>query len=86
MKKIICLSLIFSLVFAVGCKKSSLKKQISNCEIIVEYLDGAIKGSVEYEYFLPSREIKKVIFNLILTCFNNKNQDKNGCFYKKNSV
>ena len=83
MKKIICLSLIFSLVFAVGCKKSLVKKLISNCEIIVEYLDGAIKGSVEYEYFLPSREIKKVIFNLYPNAF----KEYDGCFtIKKVSV
>ena len=61
MKKIICLSLILTFVFAVGCKKNLDKKQISNCKIIVEYLEGVIKGSVEYEYFLPENKIKKVV-------------------------
>ncbi len=82
MKKIICFALCFCLLCVTACKKNSNKKQISNCELIIEYFDDKISGRVNYEYIMPKQNLNKIIFNLYPRVF----EGYEGCFNIKEVI
>ena len=81
MKKIIFTVLIICLFFTSGCSEQKLKSKTHNCELVIDYSNGVIIGSVKYLYYLPANNLKSVVFNLYPNSFEGYEEN-----YKINGV